>query len=274
MNRATSTFVVLARTRVHQQLTARLCSNDSCSSGTSVQAVQHKQSHESSKLDFMKSLPTHSTIILPKHNQKLHLVNHKRLFSMSRHLSMHKGVESASDETGAAADEEIVDDEVDTGDEEPEEISEGQFVDNYYDPRNRTRKITADLSINYMESAAYRITYGEDPVWKHYRRNMKAGSQWMPNTRRKCIRHGKITIASPCPICRDMYLLIDYRNTKLLDQFVDKYSGVVYGSDKTGLCQEQMEKLMIQIEKAKDYGLLDLDATQVYYDDNIYKKLL
>jgi len=265
MNRAPSTLLVL--TRAHQQLTARLCSNDKCSSVQPVQTVR-QHNHQNKNLDFMKGLPTHSTIIIPKQNEKLILVNHKRLFSISSQLSNHKGEETSSEDV----EEDIVDDDLE--DEDQEEISEGQFVESYYDPRNRSRKMSPELSIKYMESTAYRMAYGDDPVWKHYRRNLKAGGQWISPTREKCIRNGRITNASPCPICRDMYLIVDFRNTKLLDQFVDKYSGVVYDSTKTGLCQEQMEKLMIQIEKAKDYGLLDLDATQVYYDDNIYKKLI
>jgi len=150
------------------------------------------------------------------------------------------------------------------------------FVEKFYDPNDRSRYISPDLSIKYMESAAYRATYGDDPVWKHYRRNMKGGQLFIPKTRDSCVllKRGvhRVDTASPCPICRDEYLQIDYRNVALLEQFMDPYSGVLYSSTKTGLCQYQWRRLKLHIEKAKDYGLLNLDALQYYYDENLYKQ--
>jgi small subunit ribosomal protein S18b len=243
-----------------QQSLARLCSSDCCSS-VEHHLHQHKPHATANRIPALTP-----SIILPKQNQSLHLVNHKRLFSISRGLLE---VEGSGSEGAEAVDDQT---EADIEEDDNDEEGEGQFVEKYYDPKDRTRKISPELSIKYMESTAYRVTYGDDPVWKHYRRNVKASGQWMQDTREKCIRYGRVNGASPCPICRDMYLVIDYRNTKLLHQFIDKYSGVVYATLKTGLCQDKMERLMIQIEKAKDYGLLDLDATQVYYNENTYKQ--
>ena len=45
----------------------------------------------------------------------------------------------------------------------------------YHDPKDRTRVISPELSIKYMESVAYRTTYRDEPIWKPYRRNFKVG---------------------------------------------------------------------------------------------------
>jgi len=34
-----------------------------------------------------------------------------------------------------------------------------------------------------------------------------------------------IASGSPCPICRDDYLVVDYRNTELLKQFLSPHTG-------------------------------------------------
>eukprot|EP00088_Acartia_fossae_P031768 TRINITY_DN3257_c0_g1_i4.p1 TRINITY_DN3257_c0_g1~~TRINITY_DN3257_c0_g1_i4.p1 ORF type:complete len:163 (-),score=19.37 TRINITY_DN3257_c0_g1_i4:53-508(-) len=150
-------------------------------------------------------------------------------------------------------------------------MSEGEFVKRYYDPKDRTRKIPVELSIQYIESNAYRTTYGDDPVWKHYRRNLMGYGRRIPKTRKTCIRNDRIVTASPCPICRDIYLVLDYRNVALLKQFMNDYDGTIFETEMTGLCQKTHEKLLLEIEKAKDYGLLNLDAKRVYYEDNLYK---
>lgn len=34
-----------------------------------------------------------------------------------------------------------------------------------------------------------------------------------------------IATGNPCPICRDEFLILDYRNVDLLKQFISPYSG-------------------------------------------------
>ena len=84
-----------------------------------------------------------------------------------------------------------------------------------------------------MESAAYNATYGTSKVWELYRRNIARGKS-LKATRKKCIRHGKIATGSPCPICRDEYLVVDYRNTRLLNQFLTDYNAQMMDSLTTG----------------------------------------
>lgn len=91
---------------------------------------------------------------------------------------------------------------------------------------DRTKIIPVETSINYLSSEAYRQTYGDRPVWELYRRNFKGG--FAPQkTRQTCIRGGLISTGNPCPICRDEYLVLDYRNLDLLNQFISPHSGQV-----------------------------------------------
>ena len=55
--------------------------------------------------------------------------------------------------------------------EEEEFDSEKDFIDKYLDPKDRSRVIPPEISIKYMESVAFSTAYGNDPVWKKYRRN-------------------------------------------------------------------------------------------------------
>ena len=66
--------------------------------------------------------------------------------------------------------EEELDTEENAEDEE-EFDSEKDFIDKYLDPKDRSRVIPPEISIKYMESVAFSTTYGNEPVWKKYRRN-------------------------------------------------------------------------------------------------------
>ena len=68
------------------------------------------------------------------------------------------------------------------------------------------------------------FSYGTSKVWELYRRNFACTNLRHPRTRRKCIVFGKMATGNPCPICRDEYLVVDHRNTKLLSQFLTDYN--------------------------------------------------
>ena len=68
----------------------------------------------------------------------------------------------------------------------------------------------------YLESAGYKSTYGDMKVWELYRRNLP-GRFVHAQTRRTCIIDGRVETGNPCPICRDEYLVVDYRNIKLIN---------------------------------------------------------
>ncbi|KAG7199236.1 hypothetical protein KM043_018105 [Ampulex compressa] len=131
--------------------------------------------------------------------------------------------------------------------------------------KDRSKVIPVERSIAYLNSKAYESTYGKDPVWKFYRRNHK-GLLPPRKTRRTCIRGTEVTTGNPCPLCRDEYLVIDYKNTKLLEQFISKLNGDIISYEKTGVCQKKHRDLMTAIHKAKDYGTITFDVPLRQYN--------
>lgn len=104
-------------------------------------------------------------------------------------------------------------------DEEKAEVS--------VDPtKDRTKIIPVETSMKYLQSKAYKETYGDKPVWFIYKRNHK-GAFAPRKTRKTCVRNGLISTGNPCPICRDEYLVLNPRNTKLLEQFISDHTGQV-----------------------------------------------
>ena len=138
------------------------------------------------------------------------------------------------------------------------------------DPKDRTREIPLETSMAYLESEAYRKTYGDQKVWEPYRRNFTK-ARINADTRKTCIRKDKISTGNPCPICRDEYLVVDYRNLKLINQFVNEYSGAIYSSKKTGVCQRQYTKIVVAIQKARELGILTIDQPFIQYDYSKYQ---
>ncbi|XP_068152014.1 small ribosomal subunit protein mS40 [Drosophila tropicalis] len=137
------------------------------------------------------------------------------------------------------------------------------------DVNDRTKVIPVESSIRYLKSAAYKQTYGDDFVWTQYRRNHK-GMYAPRKTRKTCIRQGKISTGNPCPICRDEYLVLDHRNTELIEQFISPHSGEVLSYSKTGLCQKSHLRLLVAVQRARDYGLLTYDVPFREYDYSEY----
>lgn len=97
-----------------------------------------------------------------------------------------------------------------------------------YDKPNRDRSIrhSVETSIEYLQSSAYETTYGNRLVWEGYRRVHKGGTA-PRKTRKSCIRFNVVTTSSPCPICRDEYLVFGPENLALLKQFISPYTGEV-----------------------------------------------
>lgn len=137
--------------------------------------------------------------------------------------------------------------------------------------KDRTKQIPVETSIRYLNSSAYKQTYGDHLVWEQYRRNHK-GPFPPRKTRKTCIRHGMITTGNPCPICRDEYLVLDHRNIELLKQFISPQTGQVLSYSKTGLCQKKHLQLMVAVERAWDYGLLTFDVPYREFDYSEYSQ--
>lgn len=127
------------------------------------------------------------------------------------------------------------------------------------DPMTNYRGVAIpwEVSLQYMESSAYQETYGKYKVWQLYRRQNPGPMDRVPMfNRNSCVTKGWINNHSPCPICRDRYLVLHYKNIKLINQFIHPFSGMVYECRKTSLCQMQHENLLIAIHMAKDYGTI------------------
>ncbi|XP_075769920.1 small ribosomal subunit protein mS40 [Pelodiscus sinensis] len=120
----------------------------------------------------------------------------------------------------------------------------------------------------YLETEEYIERYGEKPVWFGYRRNHK-GAIPPQKTRKTCIR-GKKIAGNPCPVCRDQKLHLDYRNVKLLEQFICSHTGVTFHPTHTGVCMKQYKRLTQAIDKARDHGLLSFRIPWVTLQDEDY----
>jgi len=134
--------------------------------------------------------------------------------------------------------------------------------------------ITKVCFSNYLTlkicAVAYATTYGSDPVWLHYRRNFK-GQFAPPETRKTCIRAGKISTGNPCPVCRDEYLVLHPQNVQLLTQFISPHNGEILPTKKTGLCRLRQRELMVAVMKAHDLGLISFDLPDRDYDYDEYR---
>ncbi|XP_073824448.1 mitochondrial ribosomal protein S18B [Musca autumnalis] len=135
--------------------------------------------------------------------------------------------------------------------------------------KDRTKVIPVETSIRYLNSSAYKQTYGKQLVWEQYRRNHK-GPFPPRKTRKTCVRQGMISTGNPCPICRDEYLVLDHRNIELLKQFISPQTGQVLSYTKTGLCQKKHLQLLVAVERARDYGLLTFDVPYREFDYSEY----
>ncbi|KPP70905.1 hypothetical protein Z043_110227 [Scleropages formosus] len=125
-----------------------------------------------------------------------------------------------------------------------------------------------DQPWNYLESEEYKERYGSRPVWSDYRRNHKGGIP-PQKTRKTCIRGDKIS-GNPCPVCRDANIIVHYQNVKLLEQFVDPYSGELYDATRTGVCMKQQKQLKQAIASARDHGLLPFQVPLVDFSGEDY----
>ncbi|XP_020781575.1 28S ribosomal protein S18b, mitochondrial isoform X2 [Boleophthalmus pectinirostris] len=120
----------------------------------------------------------------------------------------------------------------------------------------------------YLESEEYIEKYGSSPVWTGYRRNHKGGIP-PQKTRKTCIRGDKIC-GNPCPICRDVNIIIHPQNVKLLEQFISPYTGIIYDPTKTGVCMKQQKKLTEAIDASRDHGFLPFQIPYVDFTKEDY----
>ncbi len=95
--------------------------------------------------------------------------------------------------------------EVEQNDEEQVVVTRAQDEDR--DPKDRTRVIPVDLSIQYVDSAAYRETYGDSKVWQLYRRNFHKNKTWKP-TRENWYGHQSTSLFSRSKLAAFSYMMM------------------------------------------------------------------
>lgn len=147
------------------------------------------------------------------------------------------------------------------------------------DLKNRDRRVQIpyEMSIKYLESDEYKRAYRGLKVWIPYRRNHRGPVENPPRrTRNRCIHNGFVVVGSPCPICRDKYLIVHPKNVKLLEQFINPATDEVYECSKIQLCEQQYEDLVSAIEIARDIGYLQFKVPfrQFDYSDFYSKELI
>ncbi|XP_016896824.1 small ribosomal subunit protein mS40 isoform X2 [Cynoglossus semilaevis] len=103
-----------------------------------------------------------------------------------------------------------------------------------------------DRPWDYLESEEYIEKYGTSSVWTGYRRNHKGGIP-PQKTRKTCIRGVK--------------------NVKLLKQFINSETGIVYDPTRTGICMKQQKLLVKAVGTAKDHGFLTFQIPYVHFSE-------
>lgn len=127
-------------------------------------------------------------------------------------------------------------------------------------------------SIEYFKSEAFSKAYGNKLIWEWYIRNF-LGRYPKSYTRKECIIGELYATGNPCPICRDPYLVVNYKNVDLLKQFVSPHSGYLYPTSKTNVCRKQNENLEVAFRKACDHGLIEHNIPHRMYDYSEYFSL-
>uniref|UniRef100_A0A5S6QUK9 Small ribosomal subunit protein mS40 n=1 Tax=Trichuris muris TaxID=70415 RepID=A0A5S6QUK9_TRIMR len=126
-------------------------------------------------------------------------------------------------------------------------------------------------SVRYLASNVFKETYCDSLVWQLYRRNFKGPMHLPPRTRYSCVNpDGRFKTNYPCPICRDEYLVVDYRNVKLLEQFIIPQTGGIVECRKCGVCEVQYLRICVEIQKAKDRGYIAFTVPFRTYDYSCY----
>ncbi|XP_061170210.1 uncharacterized protein LOC133179469 [Saccostrea echinata] len=154
--------------------------------------------------------------------------------------------------------------------EDSEEL--GQVYGGFGYKRKRKPEVTYQQSIKYLDSAAFRKAYGTNRVWMRYKRNYKGNI--MPKPRYTCTHKGVFLTNNPCPVCRDVYLVVDHRNPRLLKEFLDANSIQVSDNRKTGVCYKQQRNLIRETELAIERGYMEGNLPFRGYDMDYYRSLL
>jgi len=56
-----------------------------------------------------------------------------------------------------------------------------------------------------------------------------------------------------CILCK-MNIVPDYKNTRMLSQFISRFTGRIYGRHITGLCRHKQGQVELEIKKSREAG--------------------
>ncbi|XP_075232610.1 mitochondrial ribosomal protein S18C [Lycorma delicatula] len=67
-----------------------------------------------------------------------------------------------------------------------------------------------------------------------------------------------------CILCK-MQITPDFKNVKLLSQFVSPYTGQIYGRHITGLCRHKQQQVEKEIRKAQSAGFMAIALKELVF---------
>ncbi|ELT87032.1 hypothetical protein CAPTEDRAFT_164978 [Capitella teleta] len=70
--------------------------------------------------------------------------------------------------------------------------------------------------------------------------------------------------AKKCLLC-DLNVDLDYKNAKLLSQFISPHTGQIYGRGVTGLCLYMQKRVALNIKRSRNFGYMSYMAKNPKY---------
>nr|CAG4645312.1 EOG090X0N7H [Leptodora kindtii] len=67
-----------------------------------------------------------------------------------------------------------------------------------------------------------------------------------------------------CILCKNK-IVVDYKNPRLLSQFVSPFTGKIYESNITGICKKQQKLVECEIKRSQTAGYMPVMMKKVEY---------
>nr|ACO14962.1 28S ribosomal protein S18c, mitochondrial precursor [Caligus clemensi] len=113
----------------------------------------------------------------------------------------------------------------------------------------------------------------KSPIFNTAHPEQRFASQAIPSISKEdepleCADDPYKTDSAMCILCPRRYAVPirpDYKNPKLLAQFVSPHTGLVYKSHITGLCQFMQEEVENEVKKAQNLGFMSTQMKEIHY---------
>nr|CAD7427290.1 unnamed protein product [Timema monikensis] len=127
---------------------------------------------------------------------------------------------------------------------------------NAVDCTGKLRGLSAQWTVRRLSSSLSPLQYPEldEKIVAARQKDMPISDMPNPFEREK----------AQCILCR-LKLTPDYKNAKLLSQFVSPYTGRIYGRHITGLCLRQQQMVEEEIIKSQNVGFMAYYLKQVEF---------